>query len=107
MNQRFVVIVYLHESGDVDWMVVCDNASSEKFALPDISECPLFVAERLALLKLTDVNKSDIGESIGRKLNPTSIIIYISYDEYHELKQTRKSANEKDNRKSRRTKRSI
>jgi len=107
MNQRFVVIVYLQEDGDVDWAVACDNMSGDKFELPEMSECPAFVPERLALLKLTDVNKSEKGEIVGRKLDPKSIVIYISYDEYQELKPKRKSANEETNSKSRSTKRSL
>lgn len=86
MNQRFVVIVHLQEDGDVDWAAACDNGTGDKFVLPEMYKCPAFVPERLALLKLTDVNKSEKGESVGRKLAPSSIVIYISYDEYQELK---------------------
>lgn len=84
--QRFIVWVDLDETGNVESIQAQDNGT---FAVVDfdLSRAPEFVADRIALLKLTDVNKSEKGELIGRKLDNTVLIIYLTYDEYQQIKE--------------------
>jgi hypothetical protein len=89
----YVLWITLNKSGDVVEIGMLNNRTFEGYQLPDVSELPEFVAERIALLKLTEVNKTGKGESIGRKLSPFQLVVYLSYDEFNLLK--RKSANEK------------
>jgi len=84
--QRFIVWVRLDETGDVTSVQVQNNNTLETIDI-DLSRAPEFVADRIALLKLTDVNKSEKGELIGRKLDNTVLIIYLSYDEYQQIKE--------------------
>ena len=84
--QRFIIWVDLDETGNVESVQAQDNGSFAVIDL-DLSSAPEFVAERIALLKLTDVNKSEKGELIGRKLDNTVLIIYLSYDEYQQIKE--------------------
>ena len=84
--QRFIVWVRLNDVGDVDSVQAQDNDTFEAIDL-DLSRAPEFVADRIALLKLTDVNKSEKGELIGRKLDNTVLIIYLTYDEYQQIKE--------------------
>ena len=84
--QRFIIWVRLDETGDVTSVQVQDNNTLETIDI-DLSRAPEFVADRIALLKLTDVNKSEKGELIGRKLDNTVLIIYLSYDEYQQIKE--------------------
>jgi hypothetical protein len=41
--------------------------------------------ERIALLKMCDINKEKQGEAIGRKFNNNILYVYLSYDEFKEL----------------------
>ena len=84
--QRFIIWVDLDETGNVESIQAQDN---ESFAVVDfdLSSAPEFVADRIALLKLTDVNKSEKGELIGRKLANDVLIIYLNYDEYKQIKE--------------------
>lgn len=84
--QRFIIWVRLDETGDVTSVQVQDNNTLGAIDI-DLSRAPEFVADRIALLKLTDVNKSEKGELIGRKLDNTVLIIYLSYDEYQQIKE--------------------
>jgi len=84
--QRFIIWVRLDETGDVTSVQVQNNNTLETIDI-DLSRAPEFVADRIALLKLTDVNKSEKGELIGRKLDNTVLIIYLSYDEYQQIKE--------------------
>ena len=90
---NYVLWVTIDRSGDVSEIGMLNNKTFDGYRLPDVSELPEFVAERIALLKLTDVNKEEKGESIGRRLSPFQLVVYLSYDEFNLLK--RKSANEK------------
>lgn len=88
MTQRFIIWVNLDpETGDVTSAAVMDNERLESFPLPELHRTPLFVPDRIALMKLTDVNKSEKGEILGRKISEQVVIIYLTYDEYHQLKE--------------------
>ena len=85
MGQRFVIWVKLNDVGDVVSVQAQDNDTFEVIDI-DLSRAPEFVADRIALLKLTDVNKSEKGELIGRRLANDVLIIYLDYDEYKQIK---------------------
>lgn len=84
--QRFIVWVRLDETGNVVSTQIQDNERFDSFDI-DLSCAPEFVAERIALLKLTDVNKLEKGELIGRKLHGDVLIVYLTYDEYQQIKE--------------------
>ena len=84
--QRFIIWVNLHDDGDVVSVQAQDNDTFDKIDI-DLSRAPEFVAERIALIKLTDVNKREKGDSVGRKLSSNVIIIYLTYDEYKQIKE--------------------
>ena len=84
--QRFIIWVNLHDDGDVVSVQAQDNDTFETIDI-DLSRAPEFVAERIALIKLTDVNKREKGDSVGRKLSSNVIIIYLTYDEYKQIKE--------------------
>ena len=86
MGQRFVIWVKLDETGDVISVQAQDNDTFKTIDI-DLSSAPEFVADRIALLKLTDVNKSEKGELIGRRLSNEVLIIYLTYDEYKQLEK--------------------
>jgi hypothetical protein len=86
MDQRFVIWVSLDDGGDVRVVGVHDNDRLESIEL-DLARVPEFVIERIALMKLTDVNKTQKGELIGRKLSDNVITIYLTYDEYQQIKE--------------------
>ena len=87
MSQRFIIWVNLYEDGDVRSLSAMDNETLESVMMGELSTVPDFVVERIALIKLTDVNKSEKGELIGRKLSHNVIIIYLTYDEYQQIKE--------------------
>lgn len=80
------MVVTLDEFGDVLDCSVQDNETFGIFDI-DLSKAPEFVAERIALMKLTDVNKSIKGGVIGRKYTHDSFTIYLNYDEFKQLKE--------------------
>lgn len=84
--QRFVIWVRLNEVGDVVSVQAQDNGTFGTINL-DLSCAPEFVADRIALLKLTDVNKREKGELIGRRLANDVLIVYLNYDEYQQIKE--------------------
>jgi hypothetical protein len=84
--QRFVIWVKLNGVGDVVSVQAQDNDTFEAIDL-DLSYAPDFVADRIALLKLTDVNKREKGELIGRRLANDVLIVYLTYDEYQQIKE--------------------
>jgi hypothetical protein len=41
--------------------------------------------ERIALLRMCDINKQAKGESIGRRTSETAMLVYLSHEEYSDL----------------------
>jgi hypothetical protein len=46
---------------------------------------PAYVFERIALLKLSPVNKADVVVAVGRRLSERYLTVYLTYDEVCEL----------------------
>lgn len=84
---RFFIWVKLDATGDVIELILGDNALLDTVKLPDISQVPQFVRDRLALLKLTGVNRSNIKDIVGRKMSDEMMILYLNRDEYDQIKE--------------------
>ena len=83
MEKRFVLLVTT-EDGQAVSARLMDNAQLELF------ECkaqllPEYVHERIALLMLCDINNGKEGEIHGRRRSANELLVYISYNEYHEI----------------------
>lgn len=88
-NLRYFIWVQLDETGDVLSLVARDNITLERIPMGDISEVPEFVRERLALIKLTDVNNLTHRKrgALGRRMAADKIIIYLDPDDYNYIKK--------------------
>jgi hypothetical protein len=84
MTVPFAAMAMLDEDGDVTKISVMSNVSYAIFVLP-LDSVPEYLAERIALLKMCDINKGKQGEAIGRRFNNDTIYVYLSYDEFKEL----------------------
>lgn len=83
MGKRFVLLVTT-EDGQAVSARLMDNDQLELF------ECkahllPEYVHERIALLMLCDINNGKEGEIHGRRRSANELLVYISYNEYHEI----------------------
>ena len=84
MTVPFTAIATLDEDGNVEKISAMSNISYAIFDVP-FDSVPEYLAERIALLKMCDINKEKQGEAIGRKFNNDTIYVYLSYDEFKEL----------------------
>jgi hypothetical protein len=84
MTVPFTAMVMLDEDGNLERISAMSNISYAIFELP-LDSVPEYLMERIALLKMCDINKEKQGEAIGRKFNNTIIYVYLSYDEFKEL----------------------
>lgn len=97
----YTIVVDLGDDGDVNRMLFGDNFQMETMEL-DLSKCPSFIADRVALLKLCPLNTyvRDGDRDAGLKLNDKQLHIYLSVEERDEIfNLLKESANEKSNRK--------
>lgn len=69
-----------------EWAIVdlLDNSTLRVTPLGH-KQMPDYIEERIALLRMCDVNKTAKGETIGRRTSDTQMLVYLSYDEYIEL----------------------
>jgi hypothetical protein len=84
--QRFILYVRLDDYGGVVSVHAQDNWNFDSVWI-DLSKVPEYVLERIALMKLTGVNKSKEREVLGRKLEDDVLILYLNHDEYHYIKE--------------------
>lgn len=85
MKRSWVVVVETDDQGNIE-SAKLNNNNTYKSSLLVLGRMPLFIYERSALLRLTDINKTVRGETIGRRLDKNKLIIYLSRDEYYETK---------------------
>lgn len=64
---------------------VMDNHTFGIRRFPSEFVMPDYMKERVALLRMCDINKGAKGEIIGRRISDTSILVYLNYDEYTDL----------------------
>jgi hypothetical protein len=92
MKQRYSLGVSVNDDGSINYAGLNDN-SNGSYVLSGDSQFPLFVHERIALLKVADTYKA-VMLGIGRKLVDGLYTVYINKDEYKELYKLRKSADD-------------
>ena len=84
MTVPFTAMATLDEDGNVKTISAMSNISYAIFLLP-LDSVPEYLMERIALLKMCDINREKQGEAIGRRFNNDIIYVYLSYDEFKEL----------------------
>ena len=84
MGIRYIAIAHVWNNGDIEYVNVIDNAA---IASTDMEgdQVPQWLAERVALLRMCDINRDPKGEGIGRKFNDNMLYVYLTYDEYKDL----------------------
>lgn len=81
---RYVAIAHVWNNGDIEYVNVLDNSNLHSSDLEG-EDVPDWLAERVALLRLCEVNRDQRGENIGRKFTDNMLYVYLTYDEYQEL----------------------
>ena len=94
----YSIVVDLGEDGDVERMLFGDNFQMETMRL-ELAKCPLFIADRIAWLKLLPIGSylspEKGGRDLGLKLGGNCIHIYLSVKERDEIfNLLKESANE-------------
>ena len=84
MTKRFVARVYVDAVGKVKEVKALDNSALfvDTIACGDL---PPELIERIALLRLCEINHEEKGELVGRKFSEELLYLYLSYDEYKNL----------------------
>lgn len=84
MGIRHMAIAHVWDNGDIEYINVLDNAS---FKTNDLEGdmVPDWIKERVALLRMCDVNRDPKGEGIGRKFTDHMLYVYLTYDEHKQL----------------------
>ena len=72
---------------------VMNNRNNETFQVMR-KDVPLYINERIALLKLCDPknNNEEEDESIGRRIRQNMMVVYLSVEEFNQLKKISRSA---------------
>lgn len=83
-NLRYVVIAHVWDTGDIDYINVLDNKMLTSDAL-DGRLVPDWLREKVALLRLCEVDKTGKGESIGRRFTEHIIYVYLNHKEHKQL----------------------
>ena len=82
MPQRYVVSAVLDENGSVVQIRAHDNEALESFDVR-LDAAPTFIVERIALLRLTT---AVTGGPLGFKLNDYCLTVFITHDEFDQLR---------------------
>jgi len=90
MALRFMAIAHVWSNGDIEYVNLLDNGSLTTVYM-DGAHVPPWLRERVALLRLCDVNKDAKGESLGRKFTEHMLYVYLTHDEHKELNEIVKS----------------
>lgn len=83
-NLRYVVIAHLWDTGKIDYVNVLDNKMLTTETL-DGRMVPDWLLDRVALLRLCEVDKTGKGEPIGRKFTDHILYVYIDHKEHKKL----------------------
>lgn len=83
-NMRYVAIAHTWDNGDIDYINVLDNKMLTTEPL-DGNALPDWFRERVALLRLCEVNKTGQGETIGRKFTEHMVYVYLNHKEHKQL----------------------
>ena len=82
---RYMAIAHTRNDGGVEYVNILDNAAIRTDTL-ESEKVPEWLRERAAMLRMCDINHDQRGEVIGRKFTEHMMYVYLTYDEYHELK---------------------
>ena len=93
MKHRYTLGVSVNVDGSINYAGLNDNSGFNSYVLSGDTQFPLFVHERIALLKVADTYRA-VMLGIGRKLVDGLYTIYINKDEYKELYKLRKHADD-------------
>ena len=85
MKRNYTASVEIDVTGDFVKVILNNN---KLYQVRRVVTTPLFLHERVAMLRLTDINKTANGEIIGRKLSDKLFTIYLTYDEFRNMMLT-------------------
>lgn len=95
MGIRHMAIAHVWSDGDIEYVNVLDNASLVTTDMEG-EHVPAWVKERVAMLRMCDINLNTKGEGIGRKFTDHMIYVYLTYDEYKDLFELAKSIKQQE-----------
>jgi hypothetical protein len=90
MGIRHMAIAHVWSNGDIEYVNLLDNASLSTTDMEG-AYVPTWIKERVAMLRMCDVNLNEKGEGIGRKFTDHMIYVYLTYDEHKQLTELAKS----------------
>lgn len=90
MGIRYMAIAHVWSNGDIEYVNVLDNVTIQTQEMEG-EHVPLWLKERVAMLRMCDVNRDEKGEGIGRKFTDHMLYVYLTYDEHKELTEIVKS----------------
>ena len=82
MKRNYTASVEIDVTGDFVKVILNNN---KLYQVRRVVTTPLFLHERVAMLRLTDINKTVNGDIIGRKLSDKLFTIYLTYDEFRSM----------------------
>jgi hypothetical protein len=85
MKRNYTASVEIDVTGDFVKVILNNN---KLYQVRRVVTTPLFLHERVAMLRLTDINRTANGEIIGRKLSDKLFTIYLTYDEFRNMMLT-------------------
>jgi hypothetical protein len=85
MKRNYTASVEIDVTGDFVKVILNNN---KLYQVRRVVTTPLFLHERVAMLRLTDINKTVNGDIIGRKLSDKLFTIYLTYDEFRSMMLT-------------------
>jgi hypothetical protein len=85
MKRNYTASVEIDVTGDFVKVILNNN---KLYQVRRVVTTPLFLHERVAMLRLTDINKTVNGNIIGRKLSDKLFTIYLTYDEFRSMMLT-------------------
>ena len=97
LQKPYVAKVVLTDDGGWHHIDVLNNYSLVIDTLFHRTQLPDYLEERIALLKLCDINLRKKGDKLGRRIGNGSLVVYLNYDEYIELKNLFKECENEKN----------
>ena len=79
-----VAQVFLEDDG-IQKIDILHNQQLLMYRIKEVASVPDYLKERIALLRMCDINKRERGELHGRRLTEDCILVYLTYDEFNEL----------------------
>lgn len=95
MAIRHMVIAHVWSNGDIEYVNLLDNASLTTTDMEG-EHVPTWLRERVAMLRMCDINLNSKGEGIGRKFTDHMIYVYLTYDEYKDLYEIAKATKQQE-----------